>query len=90
MGDLQRRYSQPHQGRSALVGVYTGGQSYMAPPIPSPSLPLLPEFVNMSYMQDANVFGAQLSTAVIPHLYSSGFLDDVEGSILVMAGRHKT
>jgi len=83
MPNLQRRYSQPHQleGRNALGGIFTGGQPYIAPPIPRPSTPLLPEFFNPGYMQEANVFGDQLSTAVIPHLYSSGFLDDLEGSI---------
>jgi hypothetical protein len=79
MANLQRRYSQPHshQGRPATVGI-SGSQAFMAPSILSPS-PLLPEMLDSSYMQDANAFGAQLSTAVIPHLYSSGFLDDVEG-----------
>jgi len=81
MPNLQRRYSQPHQGRTTPGGIFTGGQPYVAPPVPSPSTPLLPEFVNPGYMQEANEFGDQLSTAVIPHLYSSGFLDDLEGSI---------
>ena len=71
--NLQRRYSQPQMGRPEPV--FTGGQPDMEPLIRSPSSPLL---ADLSYMQDMDAFGAQLSTAVIPHLYSSGFLDDME------------
>ena len=80
MQNPQHRYSQPrlHQAVPASAGGFPGGQNYMAAQIQSASSPLVSELDDPTYMVDPNVFGAQLSTAVIPQLYSSGFLDDVE------------
>lgn len=71
----QRQYS---QAAPAAAGGFTGGQNYMAARIQNASSPLASELDDPSYMVDPNMFGTQLSTAVIPQLYSSGFLDDVE------------
>ncbi len=89
-GNIQSQYSQqpPHLRRTvALEAFSTDRREYTPDPSASAWPPAIgtyepTTFVDDSgYLPDMDTFSIPLSTAVLPQLYSSGFVDEMEGHI---------
>jgi hypothetical protein len=89
-GNIRSQYPQqpPHLRRTvSLEAYFTDRRGYTPDPSASAWLPAIgpyepTTFIDDSgYIPDVDTFSIPLSTAVLPQLYSSGFVDEMEGHI---------